>query len=286
MEGHSSPRWDCLSTEPPPYSPGDPSAADPSLYEAQSVVEGGRINRRPCSVPGPGVACCIVPHGTGDEGPAAGGPALEMMRVPALVPFQPDGALADESAHVVLIEEARNAAWGNDAKGDEKDYKKSACDRERTRMRDMNRAFDLLRERLPTGTKGPGKRLSKIESLRLAIRYIRHLRASLEESSECLTEAGAHFHGSAMLESPTIDPLASTSWRGGFEHRMLRYPHQLLRFGNAPVERSSFGDTYSSPANYIDHCWEGVSMNVSWGPHHHAMHYPNPYSSTEDGSVD
>ena len=77
-----------------------------------------------------------------------------------------------------VIGGSRAGAGRFDDPGKREQYKRAACERERARMKDCNKIFTQLREGLPL-TRASGKRLSKIETLRMAIKYIKHLKTVL-----------------------------------------------------------------------------------------------------------
>ncbi|XP_066504102.1 mesogenin-1-like [Hoplias malabaricus] len=58
--------------------------------------------------------------------------------------------------------------------------RQSASEREKLRMRDLTKALHHLRTYLPPSVAPAGQTLTKIETLRLTIRYISHLSAQLE----------------------------------------------------------------------------------------------------------
>ena len=76
--------------------------------------------------------------------------------------------------HTRRSRDGRTAAKRFEDAGKREEYRRAACERERARMKDCNKIFAQLRAGLPT-TKSSGKRVSKIETLRTAIKYIKHL---------------------------------------------------------------------------------------------------------------
>nr|XP_027198691.1 helix-loop-helix protein 6-like [Dermatophagoides pteronyssinus] len=63
---------------------------------------------------------------------------------------------------------------------DSSTFIKRRNERERTRVRNVNDGFERLRNHLPLLPNQREKRLSKVETLRLAISYIKHLQNLLE----------------------------------------------------------------------------------------------------------
>ncbi|KAJ8417427.1 hypothetical protein AAFF_G00286540 [Aldrovandia affinis] len=65
--------------------------------------------------------------------------------------------------------------------------RQSASEKEKLRMRDLTKALHHLRTYLPPSVAPAGQTLTKIETLRLAIRYIAHLSAQLGLSEQTLS---------------------------------------------------------------------------------------------------
>ena len=92
-------------------------------------------------------------------------------------------------------------------------------ERERNRVRYLNFTFDVLRQHLPRkGSKGKAKKMSKVDTLRGAIDYIRGLQDLLGENGSpgvaaaaAAVAAGASFPGTES-EAESLSPAASPSY--------------------------------------------------------------------------
>lgn len=73
--------------------------------------------------------------------------------------------------------------YGNYIMFDSTTFIRRRNERERTRVRNVNEGFDKLRNHLPLVAGQRDKRLSKVETLRLAISYIKHLQTLLNQDN-------------------------------------------------------------------------------------------------------
>ncbi|KAK6022620.1 Helix-loop-helix DNA-binding domain protein [Ostertagia ostertagi] len=132
------------------------------------------------------------------------------------------------------------------SEGDDRIYKKrrmeitgkqrvAANERERKRMNSINRGFDYLRQRLPCNTHE--KKLSKVDTLRGAMEYIRKLQAVLEQE---LPPDGKTEHKILINSVDGNSQESSCIWYHGGEPRrsMARYMQHLE--GQSSI-RKTFG---------------------------------------------
>lgn len=129
--------------------------------------------------------------------------------------------------------------------------RKTANARERSRMREINRAFETLRRAVPaaavTGAPVPCEKLTKITTLRLAMRYISAL--------------------SAALRQPTNEEMGLECWSSSGDSRPERWPSPLCsdlsefsaerdttsEFGGAEDSLSPFDEFFAEfDCDYVD----------------------------------
>ncbi|XP_055548925.1 achaete-scute complex protein T3-like [Wyeomyia smithii] len=96
--------------------------------------------------------------------------------------------------------------------------------RERNRVKQVNNGFANLRQHIPStvvtaltnGGRGASKKLSKVDTLRIAVEYIRNLQRMLEENSEntsqkslCQVSSSSSFYGTMSEPSTASSPAPS-----------------------------------------------------------------------------
>ncbi|CAB3235979.1 unnamed protein product [Arctia plantaginis] len=97
--------------------------------------------------------------------------------------------------------------------------------RERNRVKQVNDGFNALRRHLPASVvaalsggarRGSGKKLSKVDTLRMVVEYIRYLQQLLDESDAALGITRDQENRENMPNGSTLQPMTSMDMDDGF----------------------------------------------------------------------
>lgn len=125
--------------------------------------------------------------------------------------------------------------------------------RERNRVKQVNDGFNALRRHLPASVvaalsggarRGSGKKLSKVDTLRMVVEYIRYLQQLLDESDASLGITRDQENRENIPNSNVLQPMTSSDMDDGFFYD-----------GSSPSEKAG------SPAP--SECSSGVSSSYS-----------------------
>nr|XP_020472807.1 mesoderm posterior protein 1-like [Monopterus albus] len=132
--------------------------------------------------------------------------------------------------------------------------RESASEKEKLRMRDLTKALHHLRSYLPPSVAPAGQTLTKIETLRLTIRYISYLSAQLGISEEMLFQRREQGDTSASdTSSPDILSYFQHSSTGGQEAHLQ---NQNLNQSLYPVQCQS----QNTMLHYAQNCSFGADQ--------------------------
>uniref|UniRef100_A0A3B4C8J2 BHLH domain-containing protein n=1 Tax=Pygocentrus nattereri TaxID=42514 RepID=A0A3B4C8J2_PYGNA len=106
------------------------------------------------------------------------------------------------------------------------EQRQNASEKEKLRMRDLTKALHHLRTYLPPSVAPAGQTLTKIETLRLTIRYISHLSAQLGLTEEYLAQKKQTDSSSGWRSSPEIMRYFQCRATQGQEHVPYAGGHQ------------------------------------------------------------
>lgn len=140
--------------------------------------------------------------------------------------------------------------------------RESASEKEKLRMRDLTKALHHLRSYLPPSVAPVGQTLTKIETLRLAIRYISYLSAQLGLSEEVLFQRKEQVDTSAS-DNSSPDFISYFQNASAGEHMQVQNLYPGLCYSqNRPVHSGhcSFG-VNQSRMQYTEGPQEDLSMD-------------------------
>lgn len=175
--------------------------------------------------------------------------------------------------------------------------------RERNRVKQVNNGFSNLRQHIPQnvitsltkGGRGASKKLSKVDTLRLAVEYIRGLKDLLDdnENSESTSAGSSSIAGSSYLLrseaslSPTPSYASDTS--SGMSYTPNHIQGHQMSFKQEPFDTYAEQSTSPSPSYHSNH-HQQIYPTVSSTPykplaHHHYENY-SPVSADDDELLD